>query len=384
MIDSGVMLLAVVGAGAALTFFGQRPPKLDPLPKSKPRAAITIEKPPKATGVYLGRDKHNLKVYWDIAKLQNPHACIAGSSGSGKTQTLRALALELHRNKIGGVVLDLHGDLEIENMQTYQLHLNSTLGINPLRINLDPDGGGSHLQALHVAHTIKLAFKLGPKQEAALVGYINRCYISKGILNSDIKTRTLEPPTFADLETFLQSEDEDLFARLATLWAYKVFSRQNIPIGSSMIRVDISKLPEQLQLLAADAITEQIFRDHQLAGLSLRIRSYLIVDEVRVFTRAKDSPLERISLESRKFGLGLILASQSLEHFQSDILANAATKIVMNLESAALARGAKLLNLSKAELEGLDVGEALVIAGRLEPQRVKIRPYSGRVKPTTP
>ena len=96
--------------------------------------------------------------------------------------------------------------------------------------------------------------------------------------------------------------------------------------------------------------------------------------------RAKDSPLERISLEARKFGLGLILASQAFEHFPRDVLGNAATKIAMDLEGDSLARGARLLSISRSTLEGLGIGEAVVIAGKLEPRRVQIKAYSGRVK----
>ncbi|MHC5731760.1 MAG: helicase HerA domain-containing protein, partial [Nostoc sp.] len=97
------------------------------------------------SGILLGD-----KVYWNPAKLRNGHAAILGTSGSGKTQTLKAIAHELPLlfPDIKIVVADFHGDLELPNEVCYALDAESPYGLNPLVIDLDPKGGGPDLQAI--------------------------------------------------------------------------------------------------------------------------------------------------------------------------------------------------------------------------------------------
>jgi len=54
-------------------------------PQNKP-----IEKERSHFGVFLGE-----KCYWNPATLRNGHAVVLGTSGSGKTQTLKSMAYEL-------------------------------------------------------------------------------------------------------------------------------------------------------------------------------------------------------------------------------------------------------------------------------------------------
>ena len=76
-----------------------------------------------------------------------------GASGSGKTQTLKAIAHSLRQTypDIQVVVIDFHGDQQIDGETCYPLHMASPHGINPLVINLDREGGGPNLQAIALA-----------------------------------------------------------------------------------------------------------------------------------------------------------------------------------------------------------------------------------------
>jgi type IV secretory pathway VirB4 component len=81
-------------------------------------------------------------IYWDLAKVPNPHMVILGTSGSGKTQTLKAIAGELyHSFPSQSIVLDFHGDQQLPGETYYPLNMASDYGINPLTINPDPEGG---------------------------------------------------------------------------------------------------------------------------------------------------------------------------------------------------------------------------------------------------
>ncbi|WP_245894093.1 helicase HerA domain-containing protein [Chamaesiphon polymorphus] len=85
-----------------------------PLPKSilKPRSVgreTAQPNSPSRSLVHLGDG-----VCWDLDKAANPHMVILGTSGSGKTQTLKAIVWEMCKGfPSRSIVLDFHGDQEL-------------------------------------------------------------------------------------------------------------------------------------------------------------------------------------------------------------------------------------------------------------------------------
>ena len=65
-----------------------------PLPVAvlKPSEKVQAEDGSVSHGILLGQG-----VYWTPERLPNGHVVAIGSSGSGKTQTLKAIAYELHQ-----------------------------------------------------------------------------------------------------------------------------------------------------------------------------------------------------------------------------------------------------------------------------------------------
>ena len=60
-------------------------------------------------------------------------------------------------------------------------------------------------------------------------------------------------------------------------------------------------------------------------------RCFVVLDEAHKLALVPGSPVEKLLREGRKFGLGLILASQQPEDFSSIAFANTATKIVFQI-----------------------------------------------------
>jgi energy-coupling factor transporter ATP-binding protein EcfA2 len=172
--------------------------KEKPLPVAVLKPLVTNNtQQPEGEGIHLGEG-----YYWNPETLPNGHIVAIGASGSGKTQTLKAIAYSLHKTypDMQVILLDFHGDQEIIGETCYPIHMASPHGINPLVVNLDPEGGGSNLQAIQIAGILKKSLRLGPNQEGMLIEIIKTCYLKRGIVQERQETWNLEPPNFDDLE----------------------------------------------------------------------------------------------------------------------------------------------------------------------------------------
>lgn len=373
----------------------QRPPS-DNDAKFQP-----IKVPPASTpdnsrlSTYLGSNKDGT-VLWQPLTLPNPHLLVVGGSGSGKSQTIKAIAHDL-KNATAVVILDLHGDLALNGAVTHELHFESRYGINPLVLSLDPKGGGPVAQKEIVRTRLQRTFApMGSVQLGVLDDLLQRCYAVRGIIQEDQGSWRREPPTFADLEELLDEEIagkknperlQALKTKISPVFDCRVFSKPALPIAARGItRIDLSRLGLDIQFLASDVLLRHLFREAMLAGEATEgeLRYVFVVDEAKLLVaRGKDDPLgiiNRLASEARKYGVGLLLASQDLEHFSRDILNNVATKLVlMHAETAIRTTATKLL-LEKEQLQALkEPFVGLVKFGGSGWRRVRVEPYFARV-----
>jgi hypothetical protein len=343
------------------------------------------EKVSVTAGILLGQG-----VYWNPETLPNGHIVAIGASGSGKTQTLKGifyalLSMYMESQKI---LIDFHGDQEIEGEVCYPLHMASPWGINPLTVNPDPEGGGPNLQAIAVVAVLKKSLQLGSVQEGMLLGVLQACYRQKGIINSDPSTWSREAPHFGDVEAELAQRDEQedckesrrLRLKLAAMFQYRVFSRPQFPLTEKLIRVDLSKLPPALQSVAAESLAKQLMDQHRLLGeMTGKVpRTFLGIDEAKEMPNGKGSACDRIIADGRKYGLALCLASQSERHLSADVIGNSSTKIVLPVDQTEVARVAKKFRFAEAKVAGLQPLQALVRLGT-DAKQVNITPYYERI-----
>lgn len=77
---------------------------------------------------------------------------------------------------------------------------------------------------------------------------------------------------------------------------------------------------------------QQILRECMDAGKSDTVRRIVLVDEGHLYySEDGDNPLNRIAKEGRKFGLGLVIGSQSPTHFSEDFITNCGSVFLMGL-----------------------------------------------------
>lgn len=334
---------------------------------------ITITSTPEAKGIHLGGN-----CYWDPYHLPNPHVVVLGASGSGKTQTLKALAYELSRQGSRVVMIDFHGDQSLPGETVYPLNQASPYGINPLIVNPDPEGGGPDLQAIQVAWLLRKTLNLGPLQEGTVLGLLKSLYREAGIVQGDPGSWKRDPPTFADLEKALQNsqcgDHLKLQVKLATTFSYGIFSRQQPTFRDPLIRLDVSKLPPELGAIAGESLAQQVMNEHRLSGESPP-KTFLFIDEAKEMRGGRS--LDRIIADGRKYGLGLILASQSERHLSKEILANSATKVVLAVDQTEVRSVSRKFRFAEEKVAALKPLQALVRLGQ-EARYTEIYPYFQR------
>jgi hypothetical protein len=381
-------------------------PGVFPGPDSEPiEAPASAKESPHPRAFDLGDG-----VLWSPEAHPNPHLLIVGGSGSGKSWTVRLLARRLLQLGYDCVLFDFHGDLAVEGAANHAVSLDSRHGVNPLAVAPDPTGGGPDPQRIEVLERLRNTFKpMGSLQLALLDDCLKSVYRAFGLRQEDPGSwNPPRVPHLGDLEAEIErrvAEDpanqraRALRTKLAAAFDFRIFSKPGVPLNAENaderaegadedaeggtesaersaeeeaenakkgkgVRVDLSKLPPPLQYLAADTLLDQVFRRRRLDGpqpLSL----FLLVDESKLCTPARrDSPLaalNRLATEGRKFGVGLIAASQFVGHLPRDVVVNTFTKLVMKTDPTEIAPTARRFRIDETRLEALRrPGDALV------------------------
>ncbi|POZ50666.1 ATP-binding protein [Methylovulum psychrotolerans] len=150
--------------------------------------------------------------------------------------------------------------------------------------------------------------------------------------------------TGKELDDFIRYESREVLKsvvdRFENLRASGVFKNQAPPFDQNnpIWRYDITALREDEKRLFVEFRLQELFGLAQEKGALIQgeavLRHVFIIDEAHLFLR-EDSHniINRIAKEGRKFGLGLVCASQSPTHFSEDFFANVGTKIVLGVDT---------------------------------------------------
>jgi hypothetical protein len=302
-------------------------------------------------------------VAWAPGKQSNGFFLILGSSGSGKTETLKVLGKSIADYGVPVLVLDFHGDVQFPGLRSVLLSsgTSSTIGINPMELDSQSaEETGLYDQRKVIRDMIRNAVPaLGHRQGAILREAIEEAYSSAGFNDSDPATWKNIAPTFAEVQDILgmwaadeakkgqRASIEGCLAAVQEIFEHPIFQRrEHVSIDeilSSNVRLDLSKLNDEVRYITAETLLRKIFRVLRLMGPipvqpgddRQRFRLFVVIDEAKILSTGggdTDSPeriLNQLFTEARKFGLGMILASQMSDHFGSEVKANAASWLVL-------------------------------------------------------
>ena len=309
--------------------------------------------------VPLGRDLESGDIVrWAPYESTNPHVLIVGESGFGKTYAASRLMVELARVHLPSIVFDYGQGFSLENasapfrgsVRTLEFDLTRNgIALNPLHI-FPVDTHGPATVAQRVADTFLRVYpRLGVQQHAVLRQAVLDVLSDAGIVTRDSRTWTLASPPFRDVEQKLlhYGDDSDSMTRraassaashISTLFFFDTFRKTGQNLSWSDLLSDRSQV-WILQLGGLEASVERAVTEFLLWSLTRYfevigpgpLRTFVVLDEAHKLAFGPGSPVEKILREGRKFGLGVILASQQPEDFNSVAFANTSTKIIFQI-----------------------------------------------------
>ncbi len=175
---------------------------------------------------------------------------------------------------------------------------------------------------------------------------------------------------------------EKLGAYIRALADTGVFHSNRPPVKNGLNIINISGQDIAIQRFIVDIWLGKVFRSCKIRGTYAdlpnkkrgeKCDTIVIVDESKLIAgnaREKNDPysyLNRIATEARGFGLGLIVASQSAEHFPPEFLKNFESQIILSTGIADFEAVRKSFGIDKAMLEytQMGFGRILVKTGRV-------------------
>ena len=161
----------------------------------------------------------------------------------------------------------------------------------------------------------------------------------KEAFGNAIDAITADPNTHATEELLRFNSADAVSAvgdRIDTLEASGVFTGLPIsfPDRVRIRRLNLSAIGDDEQRILIETLLEDIFRDARNRGITDRTREWIIVDEAhRYFPRnaPPDAVIPRIFREGRKFGIGILLASQQLHDMPDSVLSSAGCTIILGV-----------------------------------------------------
>jgi len=318
-------------------------------------------------GVYVGDDAdYGDAIYWnpqDAGSVQNPHLMIMGESGSGKTYAVQCLVAELAQRAVPSILFDYGQSFELQHLEAsfkkftgIREHLIGEQGlpINPLQI-FPKDTQGPKSVATRVSDVFDAAYHLGDIQRKVVIDAIRSAFEKAGVSESDSSTWKKELPSLLTLQNVLEemSADKDypnyknaigVAARLMTFFMLTSFRTDAGKWSWDTLLKDAKHKVHVLQFRGLEGKTQRVLVELLLWHLFFYLKShgqsplrlYCVLDEAHHLSFREGGPVDSLLREARKFGLGIMFASQQPEDFSPAAFSNSASKLIFQTSDPTL------------------------------------------------
>lgn len=310
--------------------------------KTKDQAPSSVTASSYPERAFLGIHPDTQKpVYWEFGhpELSNRHLLVFGASGQGKTYAIQAILLELAKGGQNSLIIDYTDgftDQQLdqstkEKLKPKQHYVKKEpLPINIFRSqNYFIDGQEFTDQPNEIAYRVSGVFSsiysLGDVQKGILYEAITEGVIEKGLdftLEDLVKIlerireaggpkSTSAAPVISKIKPFVDTkpfgkEDPQSWERLFT----DPVNRCHIVQLAGYNSRETTRLITEFTLL-------DLYRYYRAYG-SVKSPRVIVLDEAQNLDHSLESPIGQLLTEGRKFGLSLILATQTLSNLSKD------------------------------------------------------------------
>lgn len=307
----------------------------------------------------------------------NQSVCLTGLSGSGKTTRLNWIEYAYAKDEGTVIVLDLNMShsmdriftdisknyLDLENRITV---LEDGIGDGLLQTLTPRNDANKFVLAVNAAvQALSSGQHMGVRQVSALRRAVIEAMELRKMVNTDAGALALALAGQDDNATETVSE------KLWTILHCNALKPTEKAIEDGKINIiDFSGTDPITQVCLAEIYLTNFWQKVRNSDDDIKQKKFIIVlDEFQNLSLKKDSILPVLLREGRKFGISLLLATQSLEIFPPEVLAmldQTATKLYFRQTQREARRIAKDIDAAKIKewskmLTGLRVGEALAV-----------------------
>ncbi|OPY77732.1 MAG: AAA-like domain protein [Syntrophorhabdus sp. PtaU1.Bin153] len=282
----------------------------------------------------------NNPVYWEFGHpdLHNRHMVIFGASGTGKTYAIQCLLCEMGLLQQNSLIIDytngfLPNHLEVitNRILRPEQHVirNTPLPINPF-LPQSSDSGGIVLQenansvAKRIAGIISAVYQIGDQQFSVLHRAIMEgveCHAMD--MNFDMLLSTLD--SYSD-DRKLRSPAQSIYSKIRPFVLDNPFAYGKDGFDWDSLFTDSVRRCHVFQLAGLDMYSTKLVTEFILWDLYGHIQAkgkktdpkVIVLDEVQNLDHREGTPLYKYLTEGRKFGISLILATQTMSNMKRD------------------------------------------------------------------
>ena len=353
--------------------------------KTEAKSTYSNVETPDVVKVQLGEGKNAEKVIWSISLQGSPHAVVVGIPGQGKSVTTRNILNQFAMQGLPSIVFDFHG--EMGSRIKYESNLvdvsKDGLPFNPFEFDATaalPIRSASQ----EIAEILSSIGSLGEIQTTNVNLAIRDCYQNtgwddQGIVGTDLPNISQFIASLASIEA--QNKGKNAAARLLSFTDYGLFKNENSGVFNILdpkgYVFDVSKYrQEDVRITAGAFILKKIYNEMFQWKNASAPRLAIVLDEAHRLS--KDPTIPKIMKEGRKYGVIILLVSQSLDDFAPQVVDNAGSKIAFRTNFPASKKVASFLQSKNSagladSLENLSKWHAMISTPEMKhPEIVKM------------
>lgn len=306
----------------------------------------------------------------------NASICMTGISGSGKTVRMQKIELDCVQNGATIIVFDLnqtHTESQIfaSIYEEYNLHINRIEaikdGINLSFLTAIQGSQGEQESFVSLVNSAVNALTAGQNMGLQQIGVLRNA-----VMNA-VKNRSHFQTDVEAIAYFLLQDDDAranaVYQRLWTVLNSGVLRSSEKAIQYGKVNIlDFSGLDALTKSTLVEIVLSEMWRNTIMQGTkSQGTGLVLALDEFQLLSWKKSAVMRDILREGRRFGIKVVMATQTLEIFPKDVvsmLSQMANRLVFRPPTSETCRLAKMIDPKKSEmwsdqLNSLRVGESI-------------------------